>query len=135
MSKAKTLGQKVRMERATLGWNQSALAEKVGVSRQYISDIERDSDTINIGNKTILSLADALGVSPAYLMGLTENPLQGVEDEEESQPASPPRWSAGIGKELLDVFQKLSADDQAMLLSIAKRLKDADTPRIIGGNE
>ena len=130
------MGQKVRIERATLGLSQAGLAEKVGVSRQYISDIERDSETINIGNKTVMGLAEALGVSPAYLLGLTDNPLQGIEDDEETtMPAIPPSWAAGIGKELLDVFQTLPASDQAMLLTIAKRLKAADTPRIIGGNE
>jgi transcriptional regulator with XRE-family HTH domain len=132
MGNAKTLGQRVRVERVTLSLSQADLAEKVGVSRGYISDIERDSETINIGNKTVVALAGALGVSPAYLMGLTDNPLQGVEDEEDNQPANQPLWVAGIGKELLDVFQNLSANDQAMLLSIAKRLKAADTPRIIG---
>jgi transcriptional regulator with XRE-family HTH domain len=135
MAKAKTLGQKVRIERATLGLSQAELAERVGVSRQYVSDIERDSETINIGNKTVLSLADALGISPAYLMGLTENPLQGIEDDEEAPSASMPPWAAGIGKELLDIFQNLPANDQAMLLTIAKRLRAADTPRVIGGNE
>ena len=135
MAKAKTLGQKVRIERATLGLSQAELAERVGVSRQYVSDIERDSETINIGNKTVLSLADALGVSPAYLMGLSDNPLQGIEDDEETPLASMPPWAAGIGKELLDIFQNLPANDQAMLLTIAKRLRAADTPRVIGGNE
>lgn len=132
MAKAKTMGQKVRIERATLGLSQADLAEKVGVSRGYISDIERDSETINIGNKTVLALAEALGVSPAYLLGLTDNPLQGLDDEEEVAPAGVPAWAAGLGKELFDVFQSLSASDQAMLLTIAKRLRAADNPRIIG---
>lgn len=131
LSMGKTLGQKVKIERVTLGMNQADLAKKVGVSRGYISDIERDSEQINIGKNTVLALAEALGVSPAYLLGLTDNPLQGMADEED---ASPPAAAAGPGPnvELLNLYQSLSASDQTLLLTIAKKLKDADTPRIIG---
>lgn len=54
--------------------NQDYLAGQIGVDRTYISRIERDQD-VNVGIKTIESLADALGVSVGYLIGATESPL------------------------------------------------------------
>lgn len=81
---------------------------------------------VNVGVKTVFALASALGVSPAYLLGLTDNPLQGLDDDE--RPALLP----GIGKEMLDVFLSLPAPDQATLLNLAKRLQAASTPRIVG---
>jgi transcriptional regulator with XRE-family HTH domain len=127
-------GDRVLIERRRLDLKQETLAAQVGVDRSYISQIERDAD-VNVGVKVVFALAESLGVSPAYLLGLSDNPLQGIEDDEETPLASMPPWAAGIGKELLDIFQNLPANDQAMLLTIAKRLRAADTPRVIGGNE
>lgn len=123
-------GDRVLIERRRLDLKQETLASQVGVDRSYISQIERDAD-VNVGVKTVFALAEALGVSPAYLLGLTDNPLQGVDDEEEA-PAGIPPWAAGLGKELFDIFQTLPASDQALLLTFAKRLRTADNPRIIG---
>ena len=53
---------------------QETLASLVGVNRSYISQIERDAD-VNVGVKTLSALANALGVSVAYLLGLSDSPL------------------------------------------------------------
>ncbi len=53
---------------------QETLASLVGVNRSYISQIERDVD-VNVGVKTLAALADALGVSVSYLLGLSDSPL------------------------------------------------------------
>ena len=137
MTRTMTLGQKVKIERATLGISQSKLAEKAGVSRQYVSDIERDSESINIGKNTLMALAEALGVSPQYLLGLSDDPLHGIMEEADEKPAggAAPQWLAGLGKELLDTVLGLGTDDQMMLLALARRLKAASTPRIIGGED
>lgn len=120
------------IERRRLDLKQETLAAQVGVDRSYISQIERDAD-VNVGVKVAFALAEALGVSPAYLLGLSDNPLQGIDDEDEDEaPSSLPPWAAGLGKELFEIFQNLPASDQAMLLTFAKRLRTADNPRIIG---
>jgi transcriptional regulator with XRE-family HTH domain len=55
------------------------LAEKSGVSRTYISEIERGRIT-NVGIEAIFSLAGALGVTVSYLLGLTDDALgEGAE--------------------------------------------------------
>ena len=62
------------IERRRLNLKQEALARAVGVDRSYISQIERDVD-VNVGVKTLTSLAEALGVSVGYLLGVTDAPL------------------------------------------------------------
>lgn len=48
------------------------LAQKAGVSRTYIKDIEVGRVT-NVGLNYIVGIAGALGVSLAYLMGMSED--------------------------------------------------------------
>jgi len=115
--------------------NQGELAKASGVSRTYISDIERGKIT-NVGIEMVFALADALELSPEWLLGLTEDPLQGIEDIEEDQLEQNNRSIAEtdrkFGYELLALFETLLKDDQAFILDLARRLKRGDTPRIIG---
>lgn len=67
-------GDRVLIERRRLDMKQETLASMVGVNRSYISQIERDID-VNVGVKTVQALADALGVSVGYLLGMSESPL------------------------------------------------------------
>lgn len=67
-------GDRVLLERRRLNMNQNFLATQIGVDQTYISRIERDQD-VNVGIKTIEALADALGVSVGYLLGVSDSPL------------------------------------------------------------
>ena len=67
-------GDRVLLERRRINMNQDVLASKIGVDQTYISRIERGQD-INVGIKTVQALAEALGVSVAYLIDATESPL------------------------------------------------------------
>lgn len=67
-------GDRVLIERRRLNMKQEVLARQIGVDRSYVSQIERNVD-VNVGVKTLAALADALGVSMAYLLGATESPL------------------------------------------------------------
>jgi len=65
---AKELGRQVLAKRKETGLSQEKLGEKAGISRNYVSQIERgEADSISI--KVINKLAVALGVSPAQLTG------------------------------------------------------------------
>lgn len=125
----KLLSQRLLLSRRDLGIEQKELASASGVSNSYISDLERGK-VANVGVETVFTLANALGISPAYLLGLTDNPLQGISDEDDSVSSSLPVTSPGT--ELLGIYQSLSSSNQSLLLTIAQRLKDADSPRVIG---
>lgn len=74
MYSAKTLSDRLHLLRRDMKWDQSELAERSGVSRGYISEIERGVKQ-NVGVEVVFALAEALGVSVAYLLGVTESPL------------------------------------------------------------
>jgi transcriptional regulator with XRE-family HTH domain len=63
-------GQSIRARRATLDLTQEALAEKAGLHRTYIADIERG--TRNISLQSIEKLALALGCSLEALFSEVE---------------------------------------------------------------
>lgn len=79
MDKKLTLAQRVLLSRRDLGISQAELAKAAGVSRTYIKDIEVGRVT-NVGLDAIVGIAGALGVSLAYLMGMTEDPLSETPD-------------------------------------------------------
>lgn len=125
-------GKRVLLSRRDLKLNQHQLAERSGISRGHIAKIERGevkNPTIDI----VYRIADALGVSRAYLLGFTDDPLHEVEEEEELQlPAlkrNPSSTYRTLGAELLDIFDQLSSDSQQILLTIADKLRLADAPR------
>lgn len=74
MFDARVLGNRVLLGRRDLQLDQEELARASGVSRSRISEIERGKAT-NIGVDAIYSLADALDVTVAYLLGLSDDSL------------------------------------------------------------
>jgi transcriptional regulator with XRE-family HTH domain len=63
------LAQRVRHLRRERGWTQKALAARAGVQHITICRIERSRDTSRVSVKTLMLLADALGVSTDHLLG------------------------------------------------------------------
>jgi transcriptional regulator with XRE-family HTH domain len=127
-------GDRILIERRTLDMNQEVLAAKIGVDRSYISRMERDGD-VNVGIKTLAALADALGVSVPYLLGLSDDPL-GVENPRSLSEShvvyevdnATQRQRA---QRILDCFLKLTPRDQDTVQSLADTLYNTQ-PRIIG---
>ena len=97
------------------------------LSYHCLDGIDRNILTIqiNIGKNTVIALAQALGVAPAYLFGLTENPLEGIEDDEAVRATEAP--AAFAGNRFLAVFFSLPAADQELLITLAEKLQRADT--------
>lgn len=62
------LGREISRRRKEKGLSQQALAEASGLSRNYISMIER-GDATNISTKVIEQLAIVLNVTPSHLLG------------------------------------------------------------------
>jgi len=55
------LGAVIRERRRELGWGQQVLANKIGVSRQWVIEIEKGKPRAEVG--LVLRVLDALGVS------------------------------------------------------------------------
>ena len=78
-------------------------------------------------------IAEALGVSPAYLLGLTDDPLKGVDDEEDEpltlRERSTPYITDPTMTELLALLQELNPEQRRRFVDAAKLL--LGVPRII----
>lgn len=67
--RAVQLGQRLRAARKRAGLEQQALAEKSGISRQTIRELERGNYRSSLALRTAEKLAKALGIPPADLVG------------------------------------------------------------------
>ena len=63
-----TLGKRIREQREMKGWNHRELAEKAGIRRFVIAQIETDQ-RVRINSEWLGQLADAFGVSTDFLLG------------------------------------------------------------------
>lgn len=63
-----TVGERIREKREALGISQTALADKVSVSKQTLYKYEKGIIT-NIPSNVIEDIADVLGTTPDKLMG------------------------------------------------------------------
>lgn len=137
--KTKSLGFRVLLSRRDLGWDQETLACNAGISRGYISKLERGY-TKNPGIEVIKALAKALGISTEYLMGSTDDPLAGVEEETKEakffnelqfQSAAIDPKTFHLLQRLIAIFNELSPRDRAVLLRLAETLRHVDTLYLI----
>lgn len=110
-----TIGEKIKAKREELGLTQDDLAKKVGYkSRSSINKIELSHE---LPLKKIAQIAKALGISPVYLMGWSEDdhtPLEKYEEE----------GRAFANKELLKAFKRcleMSPDDQDVIIDIINK--------------
>ena len=64
------VGKRVRLVRIGADLSQDEVAAKAGLTRNFVSAIERGAQGLDAWRLRLL--ADALGVAPAWLLGLTE---------------------------------------------------------------
>jgi transcriptional regulator with XRE-family HTH domain len=98
-----SFGQKVRERRTEENWSQEELATKVGISRNYLSQIERGEAT-NLSWKVVQSLATVLGL--------------GLDASEEQRALS--NLPAGL-EEFVSRHPEVSPEDIEMLARIQYR--------------
>jgi transcriptional regulator with XRE-family HTH domain len=60
------LGDRIRKLRKLRGWTQTVMAEKVGIDRSFLADVERGKRNISILNLDII--AKGFGVSLSQLL-------------------------------------------------------------------
>jgi transcriptional regulator with XRE-family HTH domain len=67
-----SLAERLRVARAHKGWSQTELARRAKLHSVQISKLERGV-TREITGSTLKALCQALGVSPAYILGMTDD--------------------------------------------------------------
>lgn len=60
------LGERIKQRRTDLRWTQDVLAQKAGLSKGFLSDVENGKR--NVSAESLLDLARVLGLSLDYLM-------------------------------------------------------------------
>lgn len=138
MLDAKLLGQRVLLSRRDLDLNQEDIADRSGISRSRISEIER-GDGATTAISSIFALAAALEVNVEYLLGLSDDPL-GEGDDKVLKEMNPDyvvfevenlRTRADVQR-LIDGWLELDHDQRSLVLILVEQLKKAMRPRIIG---
>lgn len=77
------LGKRIREYRKKMNWTQEQLSENAGISLSFLGHIERGSRKASI--ETIVSLSNAMKVSPHYLLqDSLDNELAGMPETESS---------------------------------------------------
>ena len=148
MYDSKVLASRVLLSRRDLDWDQKQLSEQSGVSRPYISQIERARKT-NISVDVLFALADALGVTVQDLMGLTDDTLgEGSERVLREQSGDYVVFEVESGEErrvmqqLVDEYSALSPRSQRLAIEYLRMMRQVEEeerereqrpPRIIGG--
>jgi transcriptional regulator with XRE-family HTH domain len=61
-----TVGDRIKKRRTELGWTQDVLAEKAGISKGFLSDLENGKRSV--GADKLLDIGRVLGLSLDYLM-------------------------------------------------------------------
>ncbi len=113
------LGKRVRLSRDDLGIKQEVLAHNVGISRSFLSLIENGHET-DLKVSLIAALARELQVSPAYLAGWGDDPLEGVADLPDiltSAAALFPEF-----RPALNGFGRLEIETQAEIVDVMLRI-------------
>lgn len=101
------MGDRIKYLRERAGLTQEELGEKIGVQKSAIMKYE--SGTVeNIKRSSVKIMAEALGVTPSYLM---------FGEEKQPTQASGPKV-----EELIRLFEGLPEDVQDQLLGLARTL-------------
>ncbi|MBI4240205.1 MAG: helix-turn-helix transcriptional regulator [Candidatus Rokubacteria bacterium] len=81
MDKKAALGARIKALRKQQGWSQEQLAERVGISTQYVSNIERGKENPTLD--LLLRLAEALRVAPVDIFDFEAEGLdrKGIQTE------------------------------------------------------
>lgn len=106
------LGWRLRKARTAEGLTLRELAERAHVSVSFLSDIEQGRSVPAVD--TLRSIAQALGVSTDYLLGLkdTPNPEQEGNRESEEEP-----WPEGV-QVLRRASSKLTPEKKRLLIRL-----------------
>ena len=106
-----SVGERIKKRRNELGWTQDVLAQKAGISKSFLSDLENGKR--NVGADTLYDIARVLSLSLDYLMTGKEG--EGEPPSEVQIPAALAAFAARAGISfrqaltLLDMQQQIVA--------------------------
>ena len=86
MNDPSTLGQRVRQRRLWLGISQEELGDRARITQAWVSQIERDLMGGKLPFRTLIDLADALGLTPLDLVG--DDPRYDLVDGQALRPGA-----------------------------------------------
>jgi len=110
-----SIGERIKARRLELGMTQSELAKKLGYTdRASVSRVE--AGQINLPQSRIAQFAEALRVSPAYIMGW---------EEDKKNPATMDGMSEDQ-KKLMRFAETVPAEKAALLLKVMKSILEGD---------
>ncbi|MGV8953689.1 MAG: helix-turn-helix domain-containing protein [Cypionkella sp.] len=141
-------GQRIKLLRGYLQWNQKELLVAVrsaGLTMSQSKLSKFESGTQEISRDEARVLANILQTTPAYLLGLTDDPRNQVDAEEDLHgEALRKNWVVYEGgtararllaRQLLDVFAEMSDAEREYVIKLAEDLRRLTRPRVIGGEE
>ena len=111
-----SVGERIRGRRAELGWTQDQLAQRAGISKSFLSDLENGKRSVGANN--LLDIARALGVSLDFLMTGTASQDQ---RSEVPIPASLARFAAEEGLTFRQTLVLLEMQQQIVAHRSAKK--------------
>ena len=111
-----SIGERIKARRLELGMTQSELAKKLGYTdRASVSRVE--AGQINLPQSRIVQFAEALRVSPSYIMGW--------EIEDKKNPVTEDGMSDDQRK-LMRFVETVPAEKAALLLKVMKSILEGD---------
>jgi transcriptional regulator with XRE-family HTH domain len=105
--KMATTGDRIREVRESLGWTQQVLADKAGLSKGFLSDVENGHRGISSDN--LLKVANALGATLDYLTGNAEQSAPAHQKQQVVIPDALSQVAASEGWTYAETIQVLEA--------------------------
>lgn len=121
-------GDEIKRLRKSKGWTQQTLAETVGVTKTTVLDWEKDRYS-PVG-QNLMSLAKALGVSAAFLMGETDDPSS-TQKSSSTGILQAMREQTGLSIEEAAALIHLPAEDLEMMEIHEEKADDALKDKLI----
>ena len=122
----KTVADRIRELRVSQGLTQMDLAKRIGKKdKSSICKIEGKKNDITL--KDVARVAEALGTTPAYLMGWEEEEQERIFNEEMAGFLVEIRKDPNL-RELVRLLSRLSRYQQANLLSFVRSMQPDEHP-------